>query len=316
MRSHLISFGVLAALLSGCSLPFFGSKAVKGPPPAFDENLAYSRILEYEKKGPAVPGSAASLATGDWIASALKSSGAEVIEQTASAVTFDKKTIPIRNILGRINPSAKTRYLFSAHWDARPFADEDPDPKNRTRPVPAVNDGGSGVVVLLGIASALQGKDLPFGVDLLFLDAEDWGNPSTENSYCLGSQHFAKNPIPAGYQPRFGINFDMVGGIGAVFPIEAYSMERAGPVVEKIRAAAKKAGFQDYFPGYRTGAIIDDHFYLMEGLKVPVVDLIHITPYGRFPPQWHTLKDTSEGISRVSLKAVGQTALQVLWDEK
>jgi Zn-dependent M28 family amino/carboxypeptidase len=246
----------------------------------------------------------------------LKAAGLEVIEQKTKVLAFDKKEIPVRNLIAQINPGAKVRYLLSAHWDARPFADEDPDPKNRLKPVPAVNDGGSGVVVLLGIADALKGRKIPFGVDLVFLDAEDGGKPANELSYCLGTQYFAKNPIPAGYQARFGINFDMVGRIGATFPIEAYSLNRAGAVVSKIRAAAKGLGYQDYFPEYRVGPIIDDHLYLMEGLGFPVVDLIHMTEDNHFPPEWHTVKDTSEVISRTTLKVVGWTTLKVLWDEE
>ncbi|NDG85309.1 MAG: M28 family peptidase, partial [Proteobacteria bacterium] len=218
-------------------------------------------------------------------------------------------------LIGRINPAAKKRYFFSAHWDARPFADQETDPKLRAKPVPAVNDGGSGVVVLLGIAEALKDRKLPFGVDLLFLDAEDWGSPSSETGWCLGTQHFAKHPIPDGYSPEFGVNLDMVGRMGAVFPIEINSLERAGGIVKKIRDSAKKAGFSDYFPDFSAGPVIDDHIYLMDGLKVPVADIIHMTPGGRFPPEWHTVKDTSDVISRVTLRVAGQTLLQLLWDE-
>ena len=310
--------GVLLLLisLSSCEFPFFGTTAEKGPLPSFDENRAYSRILEYEKSGPAIPGTKESRQTGDWIVRELKAAGIDAIEQNTRALTFDKKEIPVRNLLARINPEAKVRFLLSAHWDARPFADEDPDPKNRMKPVPAVNDGGSGVVVLLGIADALKGRKIPFGVDLLFLDAEDGGKPASELSYCLGTQYFAKNPIPAGYQARFGINFDMVGRIGATFPVEAYSLKRAAPVILKIRAAAKELGYQDYFPDYRVGPIIDDHLYLMDGLGFPVADLIHMSEDNHFPPEWHTVKDTSEVISRTTLKAVGSTTLKVLWDEE
>jgi len=314
MKTKLLPLLLLIAL-QACEFPFFESKIEKGTIPVFDENLAYSQILDYEKFGPAIPGTPNSIKVGDWIASNLKASGASVLEQKASAETFDHHTIPIRNIIGQINPSAKTRYLLSAHWDARPFADEDPNPKNRTTPVPAVNDGGSGVVVLLGIANALKGRSLPFGVDFLFLDAEDWGGPSNEASWCLGTQYWVKHPIPAGYRAQFGINLDMVGRIGAVFPVEINSLERAGAVLGKIHASAKKAGYQDYFPEFKVGPVIDDHVYLMDGLKIPVVDLIHMTETGRFPPEWHTVKDTSEFISRVTLKAVGQTVLQVLWDQ-
>ncbi len=310
----LLTFALVA--LSGCEIPFFSKPKAKEPTPAFNESSAFEQILAYEKLGPAVPGTKESLATGDWIVSTLKSAELEVIEQKTSARTHDGHQIPIRNILGRLNPDAKTRYLLSAHWDARPYADQETDPKLKKLPVPAVNDGGSGVIVLLGIAKALQGSSIPFGVDFLFLDAEDWGTPSIPKSYCLGTQYFAANPIPKGYKPRFGINFDMVGRIGATFPMEIYSVQRAGGVIEKIQKAALKLGYQDYFPKKYIGPVVDDHIYLSDGLGVPVADLIHMTEEGRFPPEWHTRRDTSEFISRTTLKIVGQTVIQVLWDEE
>jgi hypothetical protein len=312
MKIHPCIF-LIPWVLTACEVPFF-SKKDPGPVPRFNEDFAYQAILEYEKRGPAVPGTQESMKTGDWIVSTLKALGIEAIEQKATAETFDHHPIPIRNLLARIRPTEKTRFLLSAHWDARPFADEDPDPKFHKTPVPAVNDGGSGVAILLGIAEALKGKDLPFGVDLLFLDAEDWGIPAREESYCLGTQYFAKHPIPEGYHAQFGINFDMVGRIGATFPIEIYSAQRAGAVVEKIRKAAAELGYGDSFPKSYVGPIVDDHIYLMDGLKFPIVDLIHMTEGGRFPPEWHTHLDTSEFISRTTLKIVGQTTLQVIWN--
>jgi glutaminyl-peptide cyclotransferase len=284
--------------------------------PAFDENYAFDSILKYEKFGPMVPGTDAHIKGGDWIVSELKAFGLQPIEQKTTAVTFDKKNIPVRNIIAQINPEAKTRYLLTAHWDARPFADEDPNPKFRNKPVPAVNDGGSGVVVLLGIAKALQNqKPTAFGIDLIFLDAEDWGTPSSEESYCLGTQYWAKNTIPANYQAKFGINYDMVGRIGSVFPIERISAEKGMPVYQKLHEAAAQLGYQDFFPKFEVGPITDDHVYLMQGKNFPVIDVIYMTPDGRFPPEWHTHNDTSEFISRDVLKVVAQTTLQALYND-
>lgn len=301
-------------IFSACDYSCTSAPKTKGALPAFDQERAYQDILSYEKLGFKIPGTDSHVKTGDWIVSELKGLGLTVHEQKTTAETFDHKTIPVRNIVGQVNPSAKTRYLMSAHWDTRPFADEDPEFTNRKKPVPGVNDGGSGVVVLLGLARALKGQEA-FGVDFVFLDAEDWGHPSTENSYCLGTQYFAKHPIPEGVKHKFGINFDMVGRMGASFPMEGYSFHRAPGVLQKIQMAAKSLGYQDYFPLTRAGSIIDDHVYLMQGLGIPVVDLIHLTPEGRFPPEWHTVRDTSEAISRETLKVVGQTVLQVLWNE-
>ena len=308
----------LTLTLSACEFSCAGHPAAPtGPAPTFDETLAYQQILAFEKIGPKIPGTEGSKIAGDWIVTELKKANVSVLEQKTEAKTFDGKTIPVRNIIGQINPDAKDRYLLSAHWDSRPFADEDPDPKYRNTPVPATNDGGSGVVVLLGIAKALEGKKLSIGVDLLFLDAEDWGIPRLEESYCLGTQYWAKNPVPANYQAKYGINFDMVGRIGSIFPVEANTGRQAGDVMKKLQTSAKSLGYQDLFPtNIYVGPVIDDHIYLMQGRKFPVADVIAMTPAGLFPPEWHTHKDTSEYISRDVLKAVGQTTLKTLWDEQ
>ena len=108
----------------------------------------------------------------------------------------------------------------------------------------------------------------------------------------------------------------MVGRIGSIFPVEMNTFEKAGGVMQKLQAAAKSLGYQDFFPNLRVGPIIDDHIYLMQGRNFPVADVIYMTPDGRFPPEWHTHLDTSEFISRDVLKVVGQTTLKVLWDEQ
>lgn len=307
---------VLSMGLTSCTLSFFQGKPKKSPVPVFNADAAYQFVLDYEKRGPAVPGTKESAATGDWIVASLKAQGLSVLEQKGSLPGWDGKPVPIRNLLGRFQPEAKKRYLLSAHWDARPFADQDPRPADRKKPVPAANDGGSGVAVLLGIAQALRGTEASFGVDFLFVDAEDSGQSHSASSYCLGSQFFAKQAYPSKSLPAFGINFDMVGRIGATFPIEAYSARSAGSVLKKIHSAAEKAGTQDLFSKSVVGPIVDDHVFLSEGLGVPLVDLIHMTDEGRFPPEWHTRSDTSEWISRTTLRGVGQTVLQTLWDEE
>ncbi len=315
MKSHPTLALLTCLTLSACDFSCASIGKAKPPVPRFDENYAYEQILRYEKLGPQIPGSPGSEKTAAMIKAELTQSGALVLEQKTTAKTFDGKTIPVLNLMAQYNPSAQDRILLSAHWDTRPFSDEDPNPKMKHLPVPGVNDGGSGVVVLLGIAKALKLAPPTLGVDLLFLDAEDWGNPSKEESYCLGTQYWAKNPIPEKYTARFGINFDMVGRTGAVFPIESYSAQRAPEVIQKVRSAAHQLGYDDFFPNFRVGFVTDDHVYLMNGRGFPVMDLIHMTEQGRFPPEWHTHLDTSEFISRDVLKVVGQTTLQVLWNE-
>jgi acetylornithine deacetylase/succinyl-diaminopimelate desuccinylase-like protein len=311
LRASLI--GSCLLLLPACAFQCGQKLATE---PAFDADLAYAHILTYEKLGPKPVGSEALGRTTDWIRRELEATGAKVLVQEVKVKPPVGPEVTARNLIGQFDPEKKERVLLSAHYDTRPFADQETEPTRQKLPVPGVNDGGSGTAVLLTLANALKTSRPRVGVDLLFLDAEDAGIPSQENSYCLGTQAWAKNPVPAGYRARFGINFDMVGRIGAVFPVEGHSGARAGEVVRKVQGAAKALGLSDYFPDQRGGFVIDDHLYLMQGLGFPVMDLIHLSTGGGFPPEWHTLRDTSEFISRDTLKAVGQTTLRVLWTEE
>lgn len=300
--------------LSACDFSCKQKSAAKPSIPVFNADYAFEKIIQYEKFGPKVPNTSEHKKAGDWIVTEMKSFGLEVREQIGTATTIDGKSIQIRNIIASHRPELKKRVLLSAHWDNRPIADQ--DTRNRNKPILGVNDGGSGVAVLMGIARAIheQKPAGEVGVDFAFWDAEDLGMPSNAESYCLGSQFWAKNPVPENYKAEFGINFDMVGRIGSVFPIENYSLEHAGKIIIKLREAARKTGYADYFPDYRVGPIVDDHYFVNKGLGIPMVDLIYMTPEGRFPPEWHTHQDTSEYISRDVLKAVAQTTLQVIFD--
>lgn len=157
-------------------------------------------------------------------------------------------------------------------------------------------------------------KSMNHGIDFIFWDAEDGGTPSHPETYCLGSQYWAKNPIPSDYQAEFGINFDMVGRMGAVFPVERYSFQHAEKWIKKIKTSAAKLGHQELFPDYFVGPVVDDHYFVHKGRGIPMVDLIHLSPEGRFPPEWHTRNDNSSFISRDVLTAVGQTVLQMIFD--
>ena len=318
-KSTVLKLAFAFSITVSLSACIFSSKPKEAVETAkFNGDYAFEKILQYEKFGPKVPGSPENQKAGDWIVAELKGMGLEVLEQKAEGVTFTGKKIPMRNIIARFHPSVGKHILLSAHWDNRPFADEDKKFKND--PILGVNDGGSGVVVLMGIAKALSenaaAKDLPYGVDFAFWDAEDWGTPTDENSYCLGSQYWAKNPVPPNYKADFGINYDMVGRIGSIFPVESYSMEKGGDVIRKLREAATKIGTQDFFPNNRIGRIIDDHYFVSEGRGFPMIDLIYMTPEGRFPPEWHTHADISDVISRDVLKVVGQTTIQLIFDSR
>ena len=218
---------------------------------------------------------------------------------------------------------SKPRILITAHWDSRPWADNDPDSANWRKPVMAANDGASGVAVMLELARLLQQHDSArVAVDFICFDAEDWGIPMWEeasdgDSWALGAQHWAAHPaplVPASYE--YAILLDMVGGQGARFFQEGYSMRYARSVVERVWQAAATAGYGSFFPSQEGGWITDDHVPVNEVARIPCIDIISHYPdceASNFGPTWHTVGDDMQHIDRTTLQAVGQTLVQLIY---
>ncbi len=275
---------------------------------AFDADSAYSYVERQVAFGPRVPGSEAHRHAGEWLASELRRHGAEVTLQRADLTAFDGTRLPALNILGRINPEAPDRVLLLAHWDCRPWADQDPDPAKRQLPVDGANDGASGVGVILEIARQLKLSGSTKGVDILFVDAEDWGAENDEDSWALGTRYFVKNPPVEDFNPQQAILLDMVGGRDAMFYREYFSQQSAPALTDAIWATAAALGHDDRFRNSLGGAVTDDHIHLLEA-GIPTTDIIEFHPEREqgFNPRWHTSHDNMEGIDRETLRIVGET---------
>jgi hypothetical protein len=291
--------------------------------PSFSADSAYAFVKKQVDFGPRVPNTPAHVACAQYLSAELKRFGAEVIEQKADLTAFDGTILKAVNVIGSFNLAADTRILLFAHWDSRPWADHDPIPENRKKPVVGANDGGSGVGVLLEMARHFGQNQLNVGVDIIFFDAEDYGAPEsfrgkdTENSWCLGSQYWAKNPHIPGYTARYGILLDMVGAPQATFYREQASDYYAGSVVTKVWSQAQSLGFGNYFINQKGGAITDDHIYVNQILGIPSIDIIQYDPNTNsgFGKYWHTINDTMENIDKETLNAVGITLMHVVYNE-
>lgn len=294
--------------------------------PDFSADSAYAFCQLQCDFGPRTMNSEAHDLCGQWIAERFRSYGMEVTEQKADLTGYDGTTLKSTNIIASHRPEQADRILLCAHWDSRPWADNDPDEANWHTPVMAANDGASGVAVMLEIARLLQQNDsLNIGVDFICFDAEDWGTPqwSEDNSdgdtWALGAQYWATHPHRAGYRARFGILLDMVGGEGARFYREQYSTHFANHVVNLVWKAAETAGYSSYFPMKDGAAITDDHVPVNQLAGIPCIDIIPYYPdceASSFGPTWHTVNDDMQHIDRNTLKAVGQTVIQVLFETR
>lgn len=289
--------------------------------PSFNADSAYYYIEKQLSFGPRVPNTKAHKECGDWMVATLRRFNATVIEQKTKLRAYDGTMLDARNIIGSYNPESKSRVLLCAHWDSRPWADHDPIEANRNKAVPAANDGASGVGVLLEIARQMSISNPGLGVDIVFFDAEDYGEKQElqgayEDAWALGSQYWSKNPHIPGYSARFGILLDMVGAKDASFGQEQYSRDFAPNIVRNVWETAERIGYGNYFVNRKVGPIIDDHYYVNTIIRIPTIDIIdyHEDRDKGFFDHWHTLEDNLDKISKETLKAVGQTVITVVYE--
>lgn len=293
--------------------------------PAFNADSAYAYIQAQCDFGPRTMNSEAHEQCANWIIRKFQQFGCDVTTQKTDVKGYDGTMLHATNIMAKYKPEATKRILLCAHWDSRPWADNDPDSTNWRKPVMAANDGASGIAVMLELARLLQNDTIvTYGIDFVCFDAEDWGTPQWEkqsggeDSWALGAQYWAKNASHHN-RPEYGILLDMVGGQGAKFYQELASKQYAPNIVEKVWAAAEATGYGSYFPRQDGGYITDDHIPVNEHAKIPTIDVIPFypdCPQSSFGPTWHTIYDTIEHIDKNTLKAVGQTIIQVLFSEE
>lgn len=285
----------------------------------FNADSAYAFINKQMAFGNRVPNSKEHKACGDYLIATLKKYSDQVVVQSAKVNSATIGTLNIRNIIARFDVKNPNRVVLFAHWDTRYSADRNETTK--TQQVPGADDGGSGVGILLEIARQLKLNKAKIGVDIVLFDGEDQGDQSANGkpeSWCLGSQYWAKNnPIP-GYSAKYGILLDMVGARGASFLKEGYSMQYAPTIVEKVWNTAAASGYGGNFINTTTrNPVTDDHYFVNAYAKIPTIDIINYDDNrGGFGPHWHTPSDNMDIIDKAVLKAVGQTLMNVIYTEQ
>jgi hypothetical protein len=294
---------------------------VKVEIPNFNSDSAYFFVEQQVNFGPRVISSKAWDNCSKYLTNKLESYNAKVIVQQAPITTYDQKKHILRNIIGSYSPEKNNRIALFAHWDSRHVADY--DTINISKPILGANDGGSGVGVLLEIARNLNLKNPKIGVDIIFFDAEDYGQPENSkfpimnDSWCLGSQHWSKNPHKQNYFAKYGILLDMVGGKDAEFWQESISSYYASNIIKKVWDVAHNIGYSNFFIYKNSPQIMDDHYYVNTIAGIPTIDIIEYDPFSKtnFNKHWHTHADNMNNVDRKTLKAVGQTVINVIYSE-
>jgi len=292
--------------------------------PDFNADSAYLYVKQQVDFGPRVPNSPAHEKCAAFLLQKLQKYCKDVVIQKGQVKAFNGTILNFQNLIASFSPEVNNRIFLCSHWDSRPFADHDADINNHKKPIDGVNDGASGVGVLLEIARQLSSSKPEIGIDIIFFDAEDYGPPQdqksnedTEDWWGLGSQYWSRQQHVENYFARYGILLDMVGAPGATFLKEGFSMDYAPEIVDKIWRIANRIGYSGYFYFENGNYITDDHYYINKIKNIPTIDIIHLdrTSKTGFYHTWHTTEDNLSNIDKNTLKAVGQTLLTVIYEE-
>jgi len=332
MKYTILIIIALAMITAGCNQPEKqdASKqdsvaaAPRAAVPDFNADSAYESVRIQLAFGPRVPNTPAHEKCAAYLISKLKLCTEHVTIQKGQVYAYNKTPLKFQNIIASWNPETNNRIMLCAHWDSRPYADHDPDPKNRNKPVDGANDGASGVGVLMEVARQLNMVKPGIGIDIILFDVEDYGPPqdqTMENSdqyWGQGSQYWANNPHKTDYFAKYCILLDMVGAKDATFLMEGVSMQYAADIVKTVWSAGNRIGYSSYFLFEKGGFITDDHVPINTIRNIPAIDIIHLDNSSAtgFYPYWHTTGDTFDKIDKNTLKAVGQTLLTVIFEEK
>jgi len=323
-------------LLAGCGATP-KTKTTTIPEVAFSGDSAYAYVAGQVAFGSRVPGSDAHNLCLQYLGSTLERFGAKVEIQTGEVQRYDGAWQRVANICAHLAADSahanEKAILLCAHYDSRPWADQEEDYSERMIPIPGANDGASGVGVLMEVARQLgirlADSCLTTPVDIILFDVEDSGTPrfytglEREDTWCLGSQLWGKqyaqqitdqqSPI-TNPQYRFGIVLDMVGAPDASFPREMYSSRYAANYQQQIWRSAEQLGYGVLFNNQQSYPITDDHYYINVLTGIPCVDIIHydIRNATGFASWWHTRNDNMDNISKATLQAVGEVVMMQL----
>ena len=272
-----------------------------------DGARALERVKHQVQAGSRVSGTPGNAAVRDWIAGELTRLGGRV-ERQAFADTVAGTPWPLTNVIGHFGPATGRRIALLAHYDTRPWCDEDPDPAKQRQYCPGANDAGSGVAVLLEIAELMHARAPAVGVDLVFVDGEDFGRPAAADEYGRGSLGYARRRPPHGdpSRPVAAFLFDMVGDKDLEIWDEANSAQRATNLVELVHEASAATGAKHFKRGVRY-SLIDDHVPLLDA-GLPAVDIIDFDY-----PAWHTSRDLPDQVSAESLAEVSRVASWIVY---
>lgn len=315
MLRILLAVPILAAALHAAparKAPAASREAVKPASPsdaipAFDSTRAFRYLKEQCALGPRNPGSEGHRRAIAYFQEHFRSLGIPAALQTFTHRDHaDGRLLQMSNVLATVKGQDPKHpgIVLCAHWDTRPRADMEPDPRHRERPIIGANDGASGVAVLMELANLLKLRRPAVTVHIVLFDGEDYGKSGSLDEYFLGARHYSTRlPSP---RPAYAILLDMVGDKDLALPMERNSLARHPDLVRKVWMRAQGLGLTEF--RMRPGEVVyDDHVPLMDQ-GLPALDIIDFDY-----PHWHTMADTPDKCSARSLGVVGRLLADIVY---
>jgi len=287
-RSTSVRSGLLLLLLWCPAL------AAQTPGTGFDSSKAWEHLRQQVGIGPRPSGSPANIKTRDYIKAQLAALGIKTVEQPFEGAT---RLGPVKmvNLIATIPGKSADRIVLASHFDTKLF---------RNMRFVGASDGASSTAALLELGRVLKArKDLPFTIELLFLDGEEavgeW--QGTDNTY--GSRYYVEAARKSGSLKslRALILLDMVGDRNLTIRRESNSTRWMTDIVWNVAHKLGQRAFMD-----EETTVEDDHIpFLKAGVaSLDIIDLDY--------PQWHRADDNLDNVAARSLQTVGDVVVTAL----
>jgi hypothetical protein len=279
---------------------FAADREPAAEPVKFDGDQAMTYLEQICKIGPRISGSDGMKKQQELVKKHFEARGAKVRFQEFSAKQESQaKPVAMANLIASWNPERKQRVILCSHYDTRPIADQEEDPRKWRQPFVSANDGGSGVAFLMEMANHMKELKTSVGLDYVLFDGEEFIFEK-EDKYFFGSEHFARAYTRERPPYRYvaAVLMDMIAGKNVHIPAEQNSWFQARSLVEELWNTADELGCKVF--DNRVGpSVLDDHLALNKS-GIPAVDLIDFEY-----KHWHRLSDipancAPDGMSEVA----------------
>ena len=222
---------------------FAADREEPAKPVAFDAKRAHGYLESLCKIGPRISGSEGMKKQQEMLEKHFKDLGGKIEWQRYTATQKSDprhEKVPMANLIVSWHPERERRVVLCSHYDTRPLADREMDPRDWRKPFVSANDGGSGVALLMELAHHMKDLAADVGVDFVFFDGEEYVWEKGDD-YFLGSRHFASAWVKNKRQPdyRAAVLLDMIASRTAKFTVEENSWRGARQLCQALWQIAR-----------------------------------------------------------------------------